>query len=98
MVIHLNEVIIRVLIYLLDEALKTTAERVEFMMVTLKIKEQTEFGKYIDHLYHATSVLHPELGNKSSIIKKDKKNGSNTSCEELMPQPSLMTLALTYKD
>lgn len=43
------------------------------MMVTLKIKEQTEFGKYIDHLYHTTSVLHPELGNKSSIIKKDKK-------------------------
>lgn len=53
--------------------MKTTAEPVEFMMVTLKIKEQTEFGKYIDHLYHSTSVLHHELGNKSSIIKKDKK-------------------------
>jgi Bacteriophage CI repressor helix-turn-helix domain len=25
--------------------LKTTAERVEYMMKTLKIKEQTEFGK-----------------------------------------------------
>ena len=25
--------------------MKTTAERVEFMMETLKIKEQTEFGK-----------------------------------------------------
>ena len=42
-------------------------------MVTLKIKEQTEFAKYINPLNHATSVLHPELGNKSSIIKKDKK-------------------------
>ena len=53
--------------------MKTTAEPVEFMMVTLKIKEQTEFAKYINPLNHATSVLHPELGNKSSIIKKDKK-------------------------
>ncbi len=53
--------------------MKTTAEPVEYMMVKLKIKEQTEFAKYINHLNHATSVLHPELGNKSSILKKDKK-------------------------
>ena len=52
--------------------MKTTAEPVEYIMETLKIKEQTKFGKYIDHLYHVTSVLHPELGNKSSIIKKEK--------------------------
>ena len=28
--------------------MKTTAERVTFMMVTLKIKEQTEFGNLCD--------------------------------------------------
>lgn len=35
--------------------------------------ESARLGKYIDHLNHATSVLNPELGSKSSTIKEGKK-------------------------
>jgi hypothetical protein len=32
-----------------------------------------ELGKYIDHLNHATLVLNPDLGSKSSSIREGKK-------------------------
>lgn len=35
--------------------------------------ESASLGKYIDHLNHATSVLNPDLGSKSSTIKEGKK-------------------------
>ena len=35
--------------------------------------ESAKLGKYIDHLNHATLVLNPELGSKSSTIREGKK-------------------------
>ena len=35
--------------------------------------ESAKLGKYIDHLNHATLVLNPDLGSKSSTIREGKK-------------------------